>query len=434
MKHQPPSPDSLLRLLGGSLEGEEARAWILHHLEVCTECRQRLREEFGVDGAEELAHLTSPAWDLELSRERVRAREAVEELRRLPAEQRWAAIEKEERYQTWGVAEALLADCHDGWVTDLQLALQCARSAVFVLRRLEPDGIPQEAVEELSARAWAYLGNSLRITSDLREAEEAFEKAEEHWIAAGQDPLLEAELLSLKSSLRRDQRRFAEGEELVLRAVALCSEHGHQPLAASTLITYANLLREEGRPEDSLSVAERALFLTDRKNDPRLFFLASWARLQGLVESGRLAEAQARLEPVRRLVREHARPLEKLRWHWYEGRIAGVEGRLGDAEEIFRTVRERYLSLANGYNAALATLDLAAVYLRQRRDAEIKQLAAEMLPIFESRDVRREALAALLLFRHAAEAEVMTGHLLREVRDCLLSSRGRTEPRLWVVE
>ena len=51
-----------------------------------------------------------------------------------------------------------------------------------------------------------------------------------------------------------------------------------------------------------------------------------------------------------------------------------------------------------------------------------------MVPVFESRDVHQEALAALLLFRQAAEAEEVTLGLLERLSDYL--QRARRNPEL----
>jgi hypothetical protein len=47
-----------------------------------------------------------------------------------------------------------------------------------------------------------------------------------------------------------------------------------------------------------------------------------------------------------------------------------------------------------------------------------------MIPVFESRDDHRKALAAFLLFQKAAEAEQVTLGLLQEVASALESGRG----------
>jgi hypothetical protein len=77
---------------------------------------------------------------------------------------------------------------------------------------------------------------------------------------------------------------------------------------------------------------------------------------------------------------------------------------------------------------ASVSLELAALYLRQGRTAEMKQLAAEMVPIFESRDVHREAIAALMLFKKAVDMETVSVRLVEEVADLVRRSKSRPRP------
>lgn len=58
---------------------------------------------------------------------------------------------------------------------------------------------------------------------------------------------------------------------------------------------------------------------------------------------------------------------------------------------------------------------------------ELKRLAAERIPVFESRDDHRKALAAFLLFHKAAEAEQVTLGLLQEVASSLERTRRAVE-------
>jgi hypothetical protein len=76
-----------------------------------------------------------------------------------------------------------------------------------------------------------------------------------------------------------------------------------------------------------------------------------------------------------------------------------------------------------GYDAALLSLDLAHVYTEQGRSAEMRRLAEEILPIFQSRDVQREILAALLVFQKAARMEKVTLDLVKELSDYLARCR-----------
>ena len=69
------------------------------------------------------------------------------------------------------------------------------------------------------------------------------------------------------------------------------------------------------------------------------------------------------------------------------------------------------------------TLDLAHLYLEAGRAAEVRTLAAEMLDVFLSRDIHRQALAALAVFQKAAELDNATPGLVQEISSYLVRAR-----------
>ncbi len=78
----------------------------------------------------------------------------------------------------------------------------------------------------------------------------------------------------------------------------------------------------------------------------------------------------------------------------------------------------------NGYDAAMVTMELVLLYLRQDRTADVKRAAEEMVPIFHAQDVHREALAALVLFQDAARREELTVRKVHEIAAYLREARG----------
>jgi hypothetical protein len=58
----------------------------------------------------------------------------------------------------------------------------------------------------------------------------------------------------------------------------------------------------------------------------------------------------------------------------------------------------------------------------------MRRLGEEMLPIFESRDIHREALSALIIFQKAAELESVTLGLVQDLAEYL--DRTRRQPNL----
>jgi hypothetical protein len=149
--------------------------------------------------------------------------------------------------------------------------------------------------------------------------------------------------------------------------------------------------------------------------DPHLFAYIRNSTLLCLIQEARFAEAEQLVVEVRTLLAAVGKPLDSVRLFWTEGLLALARGELGPAEAAFREVRQEFLDRGMGYDAALVSLDLAELYARENLHAELKRLASELMPIFASRDVHREALVALFFFQKACEDQQMTVSLVREI-------------------
>ena len=103
--------------------------------------------------------------------------------------------------------------------------------------------------------------------------------------------------------------------------------------------------------------------------------------------------------------------------------IAQGLGRSGEAEPIYREVQGKFLELGKSYDAALVSLDLARLLAAEGCTDDLKRLAAELMPVFESRDVHREAIVALLIFQRACEEERLTVELVQQLAAYLRRER-----------
>lgn len=90
-----------------------------------------------------------------------------------------------------------------------------------------------------------------------------------------------------------------------------------------------------------------------------------------------------------------------------------------------KEARDFFVRHEIGFDAATVLLDLATVYDRRGDGVELKRLAAEMVPIFASRDVHPEALAGVALFQKAAAAEQVDRALLDRIAKELQTRRRR---------
>jgi hypothetical protein len=98
------------------------------------------------------------------------------------------------------------------------------------------------------------------------------------------------------------------------------------------------------------------------------------------------------------------------------------------AEDAFRAVQRGFLEQGVGYDAAMASLDLAFLYAERGRTAELKRVAEEIVPVFEAQDVHREAAAALMLFQEAVRQERASVRFLGELSRYL--EQARRDPEL----
>ena len=158
-----------------------------------------------------------------------------------PAAARQVLIEGEVRFHSLKLCKLLLARSQEAWFRSPQEAVEIARLAVMLADRLDIAQYGTSLVENTRASAWAHLGNALRITSDLRQAEAALRTAEEHLCLGGGDPFTEAQILNYKSSLRIAQ---GNSRRLLACSTALLSSIAKRATATGR----AGLLSRRGSP------------------------------------------------------------------------------------------------------------------------------------------------------------------------------------------
>lgn len=341
----------------------------------------------------------------------------------LPWDRQVSLVAEDRRYRTWALCERLLDAARERGFQDPARALELARLGVEMADRLDRAVYGEERANDLSARAWVVLANAERIRSDFRSAEKSFARAERLLKAGTGDPIELAQFLLLKASLRGNQQRFREAFRLLDRTVAIARRSGDRELCGKALITRGFLLGVANDLEAAIRLLSEGITLIDRESDPRLLVAAHHNLTLYLAESGRYEEAMRLLERTRPLYQELGDRMNLLRLQWLEGKIATALGHLSEAEALLQEVRRELIEREIGLDSALLSLDLARIYARQRRGAEMRKLAEEMLPIFQSRDVHREAIAALLVFQKAAEMERVTLGLVQELSEYLKECR-----------
>jgi transcriptional regulator with XRE-family HTH domain len=336
-----------------------------------------------------------------LPEDREKAAELWERIRKYPHEGRSALIAELPELHTWAFSELLAHESAETASDSAAAALELAQEALDVAERM-----PGDKVRRLRSRGYAlgHIGNAQRVQGDLDSACRSFTISDEEWKAGEGCPgdlLDEARLLHLKASLLTAQRRLPEALELLDQAVT----SGGPEMKGRLLIKKAKVLEEQYELDAAIATLEEAELHVDPEREPRLWLCARHNRLWCLTTAGRQREAEDLLPEVKRLSRKE---LDRIRLRWAEGRIAAGLGRTQQGIDHLTEVRAEFVKLKIWYDAALVTLELAVIFLRQGRTDMVKTLAVHMAPIFRSNGVHREALAALTLFRQAAEQEKVT--------------------------
>ena len=375
------------------------------------------RLELAVRWSTGTVHKPSPSTEAELER----AEALCTLLTSFEPKKRPLLVEGSDAYRDWLVCLLLCDRSERAAAHNADAALELAGLARLAARRLPG---PDTFRPCLEGYAGHYVANALRVGNQLNEADAAFDRAERLWRSGTDEAGLldEGRLLDLRASLRRDQRRFGEAIKLhdqALRA-ARPERTGHFLLNKSA--TY----EEKGDYGASLEVLEQAALAIDGQRQPRLLFGQRFNLAANLVRLNRAFEAEPVVVEVRELAERLGNDTDLIRTTWLEGLVLAGTGRLEEAVAALRQVRRDFEVRGLPYDYALASLDLALFHREQGRLAEVAELAAEMAKIFEAAGVHREALAAVILFREAAEKREVTAELVRRLQEYL--KRAQRDP------
>ena len=211
------------------------------------------------------------------------------------------------------------------------------------------------------------------------------------------------------------------------QVIAIYRKLGQRSLLGRSLQQKSLICGESGDSDGEIALLRRALELLNPEEEPRVFLAARHNLISALCESGRPREAFALLFHTRPLYLKQGDRLNLLRLRWLEGAVSRGLQRYEQAAVAFREVREAFLELGLDYDAALASLDLAEIYATQGRTADVRGLADEMLEVFRSRKIHREAMGALSVLQKAASTERAELVLVREVGSFLRKARNQPD-------
>lgn len=440
----------LLMVMEGELPPRALLQVIYEHLkELCPQCRASLETVLEGDGppgetgcAGHAPEARPPAGDDDGSddvdglaaevravHEERRARRDLKSLLAQPhGEWRRRVTAAHSRFRGRRFAELLLDASRDEVRRDPTRARELAELVPLVLER-SPESGDGTGDAELRTRALAHRANALRVGGDLPGADDAFRRARRH---LAHHPLnssaVHAEVTNLEASLRFAQRRMEEAEHLLDRAVLLYRMGGDTAGVAKSLIMRGEVQRLEGDLDCARESLGEALELLDPRRESFLYVCAVGNLALYLCDADLHQQAAELIDGNREWFARHDERWTRLRLAGIRGRIAFGLGNLSEAEALFREARDGYLSEELGYDAALASLDLALLLLAEGRNDELKDTAYTIRRLFEAQELHREAMAALLLFQQAVAADQVSVAAIRSLQDYL--ERARANPEL----
>lgn len=428
-----PTLEQLEDWLFGELPAGEASAVLAHLATDCEACHRHLAplvSAFAAPAPERAER--SPEYDQAINRAFSVARERFRSLGRSRAqiEKKLPAIRAARTFRDldesgihrldgWALCEALLACSREERYRDPRKMLLFAKWAQFRSLALSPERYGRLAVADLQALAWAETANAFRVTDDLHEADKAMAAAFRALEKGSGDPLLLARMLDLSASLDGARRRLRQAVEKLERAHSIFDQHGERHRAGRALLQMGRYLMYQQKMAAATEAMSAGLALIDPEQDPKLTLAAYHNLIRLLMERGEYRRARREIFRQRRLYLEHGDPLTLTKLRWLEAQIAAGLGELDRAEIGFESVRAEFAAGNLHYKAALASLELGAVWLRQGRTALIPPLVDEILVVFHANGIAREAIASAVILRQAYERGALSLALFQEVTEIL---------------
>lgn len=409
-----PDRETLKQFISGQLDSEEARLTD-RHLAVCSECRERADEisewlalqlldswlRPGYDEAFERA-VDRAAGSLALIAEEARNKEdSLDSLLLIPSPERRLKIANEKQFQTLKLSELLRSRSRNYWFLDPAVALELADLAVEVAQRLDTAKYGTSLVEDARALAWAYLGNTYRINSDLWRAERAIQKAWLHHFQAERDPYTETELLTLSASLRNTQGAHGQAVNFSDQAIAICREAEDLHLEGVMMIQKGFCLGLGGCYSYAIPFIRSGLEKITPEEDARLTLAGRHNLIWSLANSGSSQVAFDLLKESWPLFHSFDYRMDLVRLRWLEGQIAGDLGEFVMAKTAMLEAREFFLGEQIGIDTFLVSLDLAELYTYASCPGKVKEILEDVIPIGEALGLKTKVLAARLLYEQA---------------------------------
>ncbi|MEM9291399.1 MAG: hypothetical protein AAGD01_06945 [Acidobacteriota bacterium] len=405
---------------------------LLHQVSVCAGCRERLHPLYELVTSGLLPDDGSfTALDLALAVSRYQAPALWAELSELPESEWSQRVQEDPRFASWGFVEHLCAMSRSTANGQPARALAMCELAEELAEVAHCDQLPESIRPELRMLAVAHRANVYRVLDDEQVAERLFRKAEAHWEVAEDEFLHYRPLvLALRTSLLVSKRLMDDAFETVREGLILARDLStpRPELVAHLQILQAIVLAETGRVEEAGDVLADAARGIDPQQHPLLWTALRHNQVDCLTRLERYEEAAELMPEVEAFVADTGFEHTKVRLGWTWARIHQGLGRFEEAIGLYDAARQYFLEESMPFTYAIASLELASVFLELGYTQQVQRIAAEVLPTFQARDVHREVFAALSLFQSAAAVDKVSKEMVLDIAHYL--RQARTNPKL----
>ena len=417
-----PSEQQLALFLRGDLARDRALKVAAHLLTGCQLCQNQIQAEWTAMDNNPVPRMgwareqsSEPLrWADRLQIERENAPALAAELSNGPLGRSLVMASNLSRFQTWGIAESLCELAYSKRFDDVHELIDLSTLAVAICAQLDESVYGSQPVADLSARAWSHLGNGHSILADFPTAQECFDHADRCLQRGTGDPLELADSLRLRVGLRLRQARYDEARAICIEVRDLYTNlEDHHRIGLSWLLQ-GTVAQRCDSIDDATDCYAKALEFIDPAADPATPLTVRHNLTLLLHQTGRNQEAQLHAREALRLYQEAGDRQGYLQFRRVQAAVSAAAGLPHVAEQCLLEARNGFIATGMAARAAVATLELAQLYLDQENYVETRRIAEQLLPILQVRGLHEEALAALLVFREAAMKEELTNTLLNE--------------------
>jgi tetratricopeptide (TPR) repeat protein len=339
--------------------------------------------------------------------ERHRAEVGMERLRRRGHAERLLLARNSRGLRTARTVLAVVEEAREHRLRSPREALEWAEVATTLAEL-----VTGPCASDARAEAWAEAANARRMLGAWDLAEEAFCRADRALLDGSGDPIVAAEVASLRASLANQRERPIEAAGYLTRTLPLVVEAGDPEIGARLLVQLAQCCYLALDPETGLEVLERAWQLCpdDCASSLRVAIVHNTILL--VLDSGDPRLALELYELARPTYRMHGREVERARGRWIAGRALAELGAPDDAAALYAAARATLEQQGRVPEVAYLVLDQALLEL-DRSPAEAARLAKEALPLLHGLGRPQGTLGALQVAIQAGERQGLRLAILR---------------------